>query len=204
MNTNGYGASIYLGSDITLRYESVVDSESNSSVLEFETVVDLYKDSITKFTISNLLSNRINYLRGEYYSISPLLKFEIPFGELNPVLITNISFLYNNIDVTNKSVNNIIYFSYEGEFDKGSSFALLLNDPVSILKNGDLDSSDFRFSKWNSSTSMFQIEFTVPANTQPGHIPFKLYGNSNPNYNPIDSTMLPLSAQLFIISSSKL
>ncbi|KAM9966270.1 hypothetical protein ACTFIR_006475 [Dictyostelium discoideum] len=202
VNTNGFGASIYLGSDITLRYESVVDSESNNSVLQFETVVDLYKYSITKFTISNLLSNRISYLIDEYYSISPLLKFEIPFGDLNPVLITNISFLYNKIDVTNKSVNNIIYFNYEGEFDKVRSFALLLKDPVSILTNGDLDSSDFRFSKWNSSISMYQIEFTVPANTQPGHIPFKLYINSNPNYNPIDSTMLPLSSQLFIISSN--
>ncbi|KAM9981512.1 hypothetical protein ACTFIY_003817 [Dictyostelium cf. discoideum] len=202
VNTNGFGASIYLGSDITLRYESVVDSESNDSVLEFETVVDLYKHSITKFTISNLLSNRIEYQRGEYYSISPLLKFEIPFNDLNPVLITNILFLYNNIDVTNKSVDNIIYFNYEGEFQKDISFALLLNDPVSKLINGDLDSSDFRFSKWNSTISKYQIEFTVPANTQPGHIPFKIYVNSNPNYNPIDSTILPLSSQLFIISSN--
>ncbi|KAN0003891.1 hypothetical protein ACTFIZ_010044 [Dictyostelium cf. discoideum] len=202
VNTNGFGGSIYLGSDIALRYESVVNSESNNSVLEFETVVDLYKYTITTITIENLLSNRIEYKLGDYYSISPLLKTEIPFGNINPLLITNISFLYNNIDVTNKSVNNIIYFNYEGEFDKDRPFALLLNDPVSILKNGDSDSSDLRFSKWNSTISMYQIEFTVPANTQSGHIPFTLYVNPNSNYNSIDSTILPLSAQLFIISSN--
>ncbi|KAN0027245.1 hypothetical protein ACTFIU_009935 [Dictyostelium citrinum] len=224
VKTNGYGAFIGLGdvNTIALRYESMIDSESNinDTQLVFETVVDTFDNVFNDIIVFDILGIPNRFKVGEYFSSNPLSIIDNFYNNnYNQFFIKNITFLSNNnnedIDVTNKSVENIIYFTYDSDdgsfIDEERPIGFMLMDPVTLAKYSKnnnnnnykqhLDSiKTLRYSTWNSTISMYQIIFTIPANTQAGHIPYRLHIGSN--LPPLDSDFLPISAQLFIKSSN--
>ncbi|KAM9973350.1 hypothetical protein ACTFIR_012726, partial [Dictyostelium discoideum] len=203
---NGYGAFVGIGdvNTIVLRYESMIDSESFGNEIVFASVIDTYRYPIDKFIVFDRLGQTNTYSIGQYYSVDPLLKINSFYeNNNNLLLIDNITFFNNYMDIINKSVDNVLYFTYNGRrMDNDEKpIGFMLMDVVTLAKNSKypFNSSTLYFSTWNSTISMYQIEFKVPANTQPGHIPYRFFINSYST--PLDSEFLPSSAQLYVTLS---
>ncbi|EGC33480.1 hypothetical protein DICPUDRAFT_36676, partial [Dictyostelium purpureum] len=117
--------------------------------------------------------------------------------------IRDVSFLYNNIDVTNKTVYNSMYFNYSSNVPRDTPFILYLNGddiktPRVIYSLAGNEIPFYAF--WNSTIELFQIDFIIPANSQPSNnYPYNLIVNrvyTLPNY------ALPASCQLRVKSSN--
>ncbi|EAL70414.1 EGF-like domain-containing protein [Dictyostelium discoideum AX4] len=211
---NGYEAFVGIGdvNTIALRYESMIDSESIGDEIVFAAVIDTYRYPIDKFIVFDRLGQTETYSIGQYYSVNPLLKIDSFYENNNKnnnnnnnlLLINNITFFNNFIDIINKSVDNVVYFTYNGgRMDNDEKpIGFMLMDVVTLVKNSKyhFNSSTLYFSTWNSTISMYQIKFKIPANTQPGHIPYRFFINSYST--PLDSEFLPSSAQLYVTLSN--
>ncbi|KAN0036178.1 hypothetical protein ACTA71_005482 [Dictyostelium dimigraforme] len=180
------------------KYETLGSGNISNSV--FEIVWD-YGININSFNYKTY-EGTINILNpNDLYWLSPNKRVTFPtFKAYDISSITDISFLYNNINITNKSVSNIMYFKIKGYDSQNQippTISLQLNDPVSTYAFS-LDILVKYFAKWNKVMGMFQIEFKIPANTLSGVIPYYLAFNQ---YYLIDSSNLPNSSQLFVNSN---
>ncbi|KAM9984743.1 hypothetical protein ACTFIY_009176 [Dictyostelium cf. discoideum] len=140
-----------------------------------------------------------NFVSDNYYSMDPLAKYTEPVENLNKFLIENVTFKNNYIDVTNKSAANVIYFNYNGTIDPNRLPYFCLTDTVTYSDISNIQYDSIRYAIWNSTLLKYQIEFTIPANTQPGSVPYLIILNYR---TKLSSELLPLSAQLFVTSEN--
>ncbi|KAN0000499.1 hypothetical protein ACTFIZ_000939 [Dictyostelium cf. discoideum] len=155
------------------------DSENDNNF--FEIIIDTVFFFPNQYLIADLYGNYRRYHISDYLKMDPISKIEPPYilKDVDIYSVSNIEYLYNDVDITNSSVSNIIYFNFSNQnVEPNRPMALVLLDRVSInnLKNTDIDeligTSKLFYSKWNSTKKMFEIEFTIPANTQSGILPW--------------------------------
>ncbi|KAM9994761.1 hypothetical protein ACTFIY_000949 [Dictyostelium cf. discoideum] len=114
--------------------------------------------------------------------------------------LVQVSFLYNDIDITDQSVDNIMFFTFNNIEDyKDLSIGFYLTDEKS-LKDIRFENSiftilypNYKFAVWDQTTNRFRVNFKVPANTLPGNISYALVLD---NKNLIDSNYLSNEYQL--------
>ncbi|KAK5578670.1 hypothetical protein RB653_008343 [Dictyostelium firmibasis] len=185
---------MYLENDFTYKlvgFESLVNLEKGGIGL-YEFVFSYRTIKFSYIRVFDSMGRTKTYSIGDYISLNPVSTVYSSHGEFNSFLFYNVSFLLNDIDVTNKSVDNILYFNYDG-IDINTPTILILCDYVSYPQLENMS-----FASWNSTILKFQIQFTVPANTQLGYIPFILMiGNGG----PLISEVLPDSYQLRVKST---
>ncbi|KAN0019692.1 hypothetical protein ACTFIU_002914 [Dictyostelium citrinum] len=173
---------------------------------------EIVLDRIKIISQSGLI-NEINI--GEPFSISnPNQIITISQIKLNEFNYNNdlsdISFLYNNVNVTNQSVSNIMFINFTNiEKYKNQTIGLYLLDSKSLRDEnfdgalvGNFDKnifgSKYYFSEFDPINNRFQIRFNIPANILPGKLDFLLaFSQSLRIYSP----SLPDNFQLNITSS---
>ncbi|EGC40605.1 hypothetical protein DICPUDRAFT_146524 [Dictyostelium purpureum] len=111
--------------------------------------------------------------------------------------IKDVSFLYNDIDITNRRHYNILYFNYPTDIPRETLFKLTPNDP-GVISNPTIDPSlqnkgtiSF-FSKWNETKQSFQIEFYVESNSLSSNtnFPFTISYSTYELYSSMLNTQL--------------
>ncbi|KAM9969558.1 hypothetical protein ACTFIR_001394 [Dictyostelium discoideum] len=185
---------IYIHNDVgykVIGFESLVRMENDVGLYEF--VYDYKTNQFVGLDVYDTLGRSRKYNVGDFISLNPITTINPSHQKLNSYFIHNVSFLLNDIDVTNKSVDNILFFNYDG-IDTNTPIIFILSDYVSLVYQID----NITYGTWNSTISKFQIEFTVPANTQLGFFPWVfMIGNGV----PLISEVLPDSYQLRIKST---
>ncbi|EAL65077.1 EGF-like domain-containing protein [Dictyostelium discoideum AX4] len=158
---------------------NLFDSENDN--VFYEIVIDTVFYFPNQYYVVDVYENYRRYYIGDYLNMNPISKIEPPqiLKDVDIYSVSNIEYLFNDVDITNSSISNIIYFNFSNQnVQLNRPMALVLLDRVSInnLKNTDVDeqigTSKLFYSKWNSTKKMFQIEFTIPANTQSGILPW--------------------------------
>ncbi|KAN0041429.1 hypothetical protein ACTFIV_003968 [Dictyostelium citrinum] len=157
-------------------------ASENNGIVYYEIVVDTVFYFPRDYYLQDIHSNYIHYYINDYLNANPESIIEVPkiLKDVDIYSVSNIEYLYNDVDITNSSVSNIIYFNFSNQFvEPNRPMALVLLDRVSTnnLKNTDdgdelIGTSKLFYSKWNSTKKMFQIEFIIPANTQSGVLPW--------------------------------
>ncbi|KAN0025636.1 hypothetical protein ACTFIU_008516 [Dictyostelium citrinum] len=174
--------------------------------------VNLGSDLQNSVSINNELDFDNGYFPTYPFSITnPDQILVLPEIKLNSSLnyykdIKDISFLYNNVHVTNQSVDNIMYFTFDNiENYKNLAIGFSLTDPKSLKDNyyhSDLAmqyNHNYIFAKWDESNGRFSVMFKMPANTVPGVQDWTL---TFAKYNTLINTALPDEYQLKIISEN--
>ncbi|EGC39938.1 hypothetical protein DICPUDRAFT_147248 [Dictyostelium purpureum] len=136
----------------------------------------------------------------QYYDIKNIKYFAHPsFNDegFDYFAITYAKMLYSEIDVTNKTAGNILYFNISN-INQNTPVSLVLYDP--IRQGYGLQNKDFWPATWNSYLELFQIEFFVKANSHPGKIPYSLFFDKQ---NNVPSSSLPDDALFTIISKNE-
>ncbi|KAK5579160.1 hypothetical protein RB653_008839 [Dictyostelium firmibasis] len=144
------------------------------------------------FSVSNpsqILSISQNKLKGFSYSND----------------LSDVSFLYNNVNVTNQMVSNIMYFNFTNvDIYRNQTFGLYLLDSKS-LRDENYDSllfenlgSKYYFAEFDPIQNRFQVKFHISANILPGKLDYTIAFSQS---SRIYSASLPESFQLNITSS---
>ncbi|KAN0042454.1 hypothetical protein ACTFIV_005019 [Dictyostelium citrinum] len=139
---------------------------------------------------------------------NPTNLFQFPsikFNEFNFEDLVNITFLYKNVDVSNQSISNIIYFNFTNISNyKDISIGFSLMDPKTLadnqydqLLNVGTPNENYIFAEWVDNR--YQVMFDIPANTMPGIANYYLTFSKEIK---IFSSELPQSAQLNLISKN--
>ncbi|KAM9981952.1 hypothetical protein ACTFIY_004266 [Dictyostelium cf. discoideum] len=178
-------------------YEKCVSDEDQNP--SFEIFVNSW-NSFQFIEIINLCGYKKTYDIGSFVGINPPKRLMLPLlmTENDIFSIENVTFLYNNVNVIDKSVSNLMSFNYSDVTDTRKPFGLYILDETSGFLNKYDEKSVF-FSKWNPIKKMFEIEFFVKANSREGVLPWML--TSGNNYASLINSFLPLSCQLFINQS---
>ncbi|KAN0053022.1 hypothetical protein ACTA71_012503 [Dictyostelium dimigraforme] len=174
--------------------------------------VNLGSDDQNSLTLVNEMDYSTFY--SPVYPFSPYNTDQIlilPQIQLNDTVnynrdIKDISFKFNNVHVTNQSVDNIMYFTFDNiENYKDLSIGFSLTDPKS-LKDINFQSDVFlkynlkyTFAKWDELNGRFSVMFKMPANIVPGVLDWTL---TFAKYNTLVNTALPDKYQLNIISEN--
>ncbi|KAM9980023.1 hypothetical protein ACTFIZ_006278 [Dictyostelium cf. discoideum] len=188
--------------------ESLVSGDIKNGV--FEILYDAVKYGPTNNLIS--IYNHLDSV-SSYYSNSILtqtIQVILPSIQLKSFDhlkdIKDISFMFNNVDITDQTVDNIIYFSFNNiDNYKNSPIGFRLIDPRTLQDSIFLDIYTFEafnylnsvhsFAIWDEINSIFFIKFRIPANTSPGVLDWMLIFN---NENYVLNTQLPDEFQLRI------
>ncbi|KAK5579904.1 hypothetical protein RB653_009592 [Dictyostelium firmibasis] len=197
--------------------EKLVSGTSSNGVWEYVTDISIPSQPFDDIDSSNIKitnsfdMNDVYVLSDEEpYSIeNPFLTLSAPNIKLknNNYLndITNVSFLYNDIDMTDQPIDNIMFFSFKNIDDyRDLSIGFYLTDQKSLkdigFENGVVLylNPNYRFAVWDNTKAVFKVLFKVPANTLPGKISYSLVFNRR---NSIDSNSLPKEFQLRATSS---
>ncbi|KAN0040070.1 hypothetical protein ACTA71_011955 [Dictyostelium dimigraforme] len=147
---------------------------------------------INDVVVYDYFGNRIygNSLTQSFYSINPPLYYDQSIFRPYILGIQNVSFLFNNIDTSNRSVDNIMYLNFT---DPNASIRVFF-----LYHYNNDQSFDFMdYAVWNSTIKMFQMEFTIPANYKSGQLSYTL----SMGVCSISSYFLPDSYQLNVTSS---
>ncbi|KAN0042657.1 hypothetical protein ACTA71_011467 [Dictyostelium dimigraforme] len=182
----------------------------------FDGVWETVYDGILGGKALKMNSLTINSFCGAYSSYrsdSPLSikdpnkRFQLPsieFNEFNFEDLVNITFLYNNIDITNQTVSNIMYFNFTNINNyKDMAIGFSLMDPKTLADN-EFDAllnpkhtmdDHFLFAEWVDNR--YQVMFDIPANTMVGIANYYLTFSKEIK---IFSSELPQSSQLNLIS----
>ncbi|KAK5575300.1 hypothetical protein RB653_010558 [Dictyostelium firmibasis] len=193
--------------------ESLVSGDTKNGVWEYlYDGVNLGGDTKNSISISSEMDTSTSYFPGLPFSISDINQtILLPQIELNSPVnyyrdIKDISFMFNNVHVTNQSVDNIMYFTFDNINNyKNLSIGFTLTDPKS-LKDINYQSDIFMtlnlkyiFAQWDESKGRFSVMFKMPANTVPGVLDWTL---TFAKYNTLINTALPEKYQLNIISEN--
>ncbi|KAN0038835.1 hypothetical protein ACTA71_001027 [Dictyostelium dimigraforme] len=184
---NGIWEYIYFGEEITLDTIKIVTQSGSIKEIRCGQPFSIINPKQI-ITISQINLNGFNYS-----------------NDLN-----DISYLYNNVNVTNQMVSNIMYISFmDNEKYKNQTIGLYLLDSKSLRDEnfdgtlvGNFDKnifgSKYYFSEFDQMNNRFQIRFNIPANILPGKLDFILsFSQSLRLYSPT----LPLNFQLNITSN---
>ncbi|EGC35504.1 hypothetical protein DICPUDRAFT_152166 [Dictyostelium purpureum] len=175
----------YKSGTVELLYNyKYTDNSTNETNLK-----DKMKFNIILYDLS---LNSIRLTKGEYFSISPNKYLSFPTGfDLNSNFATSdiksVSFLFNNIDLTNNSGYNIMYIKLSGQVQ---SLKLTIKPQFEVFEI---------FGTWNQTSLAYQFIFYLPGNIMPGVLSYSL---SLPTSNYIFNTQLPSAYQLNIISNN--
>ncbi|EGC40450.1 hypothetical protein DICPUDRAFT_74023 [Dictyostelium purpureum] len=141
---------------------------------------DLYGIGVYEFTVLNNYNSFFVYdqvsSEGIFFSNSIITNIDddaFRFYQIPPYAIyqiKDVSFLYNDIDVLNHRLYNVMYFDYSGNIPINSSF-IMTNFGTQYQFNKE---SPIFYSSWNESIKKFQIIFYIEANTAPGPYQFNL------------------------------
>ncbi|KAN0006579.1 hypothetical protein ACTFIU_003293 [Dictyostelium citrinum] len=185
---------------------------SNPDYHTYEIVIDTFSHYPEIITYKDIYGYSQDFKIGKI--INPGSPNRIPYPpklqDVDMFSISNISYLYQIVDVTNKTIQNIIYFNFTSPIEKDRVIGFQLLDRVSLnqIKNDGI--GRVYYSQWNSTIRMFQVEFEIPSNTQSGVIPWKLvFGgwsyisdNYEGNSATLFSSYLSKSVQLTCISNN--
>ncbi|KAM9980022.1 hypothetical protein ACTFIZ_006277 [Dictyostelium cf. discoideum] len=118
--------------------------------------------------------------------------------------IKDISFMFNDVDITDQTVDNIMYFSFNNiDNYKNLPIGFTLTDPRTLQDSDFINefntvnvlNSVYSFAIWDEINSRFYIKFRIPANTSPGVLDWMLIFNKK---NYVLNTQLPDEYQLRI------
>ncbi|KAM9963161.1 hypothetical protein ACTFIW_006384 [Dictyostelium discoideum] len=154
--------------------------------------------SYLKFVLYDNVEFSQTFYEGDYYSINPIKRIILPdlISNVNFDIykIENFKFLKidNPIDITNKSISNRLYFNYSNIDNVNRPIGFILLDPLSFDTVNPFLSNKIYYAKWVKEIGLFVVDFIIPANTQPGLLPWMLYFNYNVQ---LFSSNLPLESQ---------
>ncbi|EGC39667.1 hypothetical protein DICPUDRAFT_96479 [Dictyostelium purpureum] len=162
----------------------------------YEIPIDFEVDIVYGFIhITDFCNNVKKFQNHDYISNQLGLQLTIPFYNWEIVDLTSIkdvSFSFNNIDVSKQHVSNIIYFNYPNYDIKNAPFSLKLPN-IEPMNQLGYKVQEF-YGHWNSTLNKFQIEFVVPKNSRSGKFDYSL----SLGINSIDSRSFPDNYQLTI------
>ncbi|KAM9970805.1 hypothetical protein ACTFIR_002669 [Dictyostelium discoideum] len=202
------------GAYIRIGTESLVNGDNKNGVWEFlHDGVKLGSDYVNSFIIENFYDLNLGYQPSYPFSISdtdqtlvlPEIKLSDKINFYND--IKDITFKFNNVHITNQSVDNILYFTFDNiENYKDLSIGFSLNDPKSLKDmnyqrdiNNQINFNDYTFAQWDESNSRFSVMFKMPANVIPGVLDWSLTFSK---YYSLISTALPDQYQLKVVSEN--
>ncbi|EGC37467.1 hypothetical protein DICPUDRAFT_149957 [Dictyostelium purpureum] len=161
-------------------------------ILDFE-IIHLEKEMyLLRLEIS--AQNSLYYIKDKtnnrnYYGVEVLVS-----GDLNQAYfqsIKQVSFLYNDIDISNHRHHNVLYFN-SSEIPKDGLVGLIIRD-ATILSNPVYTSYTYVnifYSRYNEDLKLFELEFYVECNTQLNEFNFDLYiSNIAITYQALDTKL---------------
>ncbi|KAN0031176.1 hypothetical protein ACTA71_010257 [Dictyostelium dimigraforme] len=194
--------------------ENLVSGDIKNGVFEILYDAVKYGSTSNSFTFYNHIDRSTFFTPDQPFSIlTPNSEINLPSIQLQSVDhlkdIKDISYMFNDVDITDNTVDNIMYFSFNNiEKYKNLPIGFTLIDPRSSqdmeLFNGINVYSSFilksvySFAIWDEQNSRFYIKFKIPANTSPGILDWMLVFNKE---NYLINTQLPDECQLRIIST---
>ncbi|KAN0019022.1 hypothetical protein ACTFIU_002224 [Dictyostelium citrinum] len=203
-------------SDVYIRIgtQHLVNGDNRNGFWEFlHDGVNLGTDSTNVFSIENYYDVSQTYIPTFPFSITnPDQTLALPEIKLSDKInfysdIKDITFKFNNVHVTNQSVDNIMYFTFNNiENYKDLSIGFSLNDPKTLKDiNYQKDiinlvnTLEYTFAQWDETNSRFSVMFKMPANVVPGVLDWSLtFSRSFSLLN----TALPDQYQLKVISEN--
>ncbi|KAN0000362.1 hypothetical protein ACTFIZ_000815 [Dictyostelium cf. discoideum] len=181
-------------------YESLVEGDGINGPSMYEFVYENTGSGISQIEIRSASGKSSNYYISQpsYYSSNPPKSVydATAFNTYNLYLIQNVSFLYNNLNTTNKSIDNIMYFNFTDVTKTNVEIEVVFLSNFKLLNSRKF--KEF-FAKWNSTIQMFQVEFRVPANIKTGYLNYNIKIGSI--YTNFYNQVLPASNQLYVTSS---
>ncbi|KAN0047894.1 hypothetical protein ACTA71_002282 [Dictyostelium dimigraforme] len=191
---------IIIDDEKSYRYESLVEGDGINGLSMYEIILENSGLGFTKIEIhgSSGKGEIYNVNQPSYYSIDPPKSiYDISkFNTYNLFLIQNVSFLFNNLNTTNKSIDNIMYFNFTNIEETNVEIGVTFFQYYSFFTGRKPKPN---YAKWNSTIQMFQVEFTVPANIKTGYLNYMIrVGTTSETFY---SQILPTSNQLYVTSS---
>ncbi|KAM9978351.1 hypothetical protein ACTFIY_012104 [Dictyostelium cf. discoideum] len=181
-------------------YESLVEGDGINGPSMYEFVFENIGSGIGSIDIRGSSGKISTYYTSQpsyYSSIPPKFVYDATaFNTYNVYLIQNVSFLYNNLNTTNKSIDNIMYFNFTDVTETNVELEVVFLNNFKLLNSRK---SKLFFAKWNSTIQLFQVEFRVPANVKTGYFNFNIKLGSI--YTNFYNQLLPASNQLYVTSS---
>ncbi|KAM9998402.1 hypothetical protein ACTFIY_008049 [Dictyostelium cf. discoideum] len=189
--------------------ESLVSGDIKNGV--FEILHDAVKYGPSKnsiFFFNHLDSSSVYSPDRDYSILSHTIQVVFPSIQLKSVDylkdIKDISYMFNDVDITDQIVDNIIYFSFNNISNyKNLPIGFTLTDPRTLQDSDFINEYNqdnnlnpvYSFAIWDEINSRFYIKFRIPANTSPGVLDWMLVFNKE---NYILNTQLPDEYQLRI------
>ncbi|KAN0031158.1 hypothetical protein ACTA71_010239 [Dictyostelium dimigraforme] len=194
--------------------ENLVSGDIKNGIFELLCDTVKYDPNPNWFHLYNHIGKSTTFKLDQPYSIStPNLRINLPTIQLKSVEhlkdIKNISYMFNDVDITDKTVDNIMYFSFNNINNyKNLPIGLALMDPRTLQDTefspgvysyySIILESVYNFAIWDEQNSKFYIKFRIPANTSPGVLDWMLVFDRN---NYLLNTQLPDEYQLRVIST---
>ncbi|KAN0023963.1 hypothetical protein ACTFIV_008356 [Dictyostelium citrinum] len=140
-------------------------------------------DQLIWVSIYDAMGLTKDYNDGDVISLDPLITFNLP-SEVKFVLsitsFNNITFLKNNLDMTDDSYN-IMYIDFNDNVPTGKSLSLVLLDIISFPIERHNTGSNMMIKrpfKYNNQTKKYECKFILPKNNMFGNIHYIIfYGN---------------------------
>ncbi|EGC33472.1 hypothetical protein DICPUDRAFT_80754 [Dictyostelium purpureum] len=160
----------------SLGYESLVSGNLSIGTYEFiykhsDQMVYFYDQTFSVFALNRDQIVTINNQEPVYFNGPPRVIFDM-------TLIKDVSFLYNDLDITYHRHYNVFYFNYSDSVPRETIFRMVPKDLNMIQDSLSMIYSPKSFvSTWNNTLNLFQIEFFIEANTEIGTRHFFLVSN---------------------------
>ncbi|EAL66264.1 hypothetical protein DDB_G0282809 [Dictyostelium discoideum AX4] len=190
--------------------ESLVFGDIKNGVFEIFYDVIKYGSTSNSYYFYNHLDKSSLFNQNQPFSIeTPNLRINLPTIEQNVNYlkdVKDISFMFNDVDITDQIVDNIMYFSFNNiDNYKNLPIRFTLIDPRTLQDSDFYNGINFEvfntlnsvysFAIWDEINSRFYIKFKIPANTSPGVLDWMLVFNKE---NHFLNTQLPDEYQLRI------
>ncbi|KAM9957719.1 hypothetical protein ACTFIW_012688 [Dictyostelium discoideum] len=152
------------------------DTLMSTDYYTYEIVIDTFLHYPEIITYEDIYGYTQDFKIGEITNPKSLKRIPYPpkLQDVDIFSISDLSYLHQVVDVTNKTVSNIIYFNFTKPVEKDRVIGFQLLDRVSLNQIENDGIGKVYYSKWNSTIKLFQVEFDIPSNTQSGVIPWKL------------------------------
>ncbi|EAL63991.2 EGF-like domain-containing protein [Dictyostelium discoideum AX4] len=153
-----------------------MDTFISTDYYTYEIVIDTFLHYPEIITYEDIYGYTQDFKIGEITSPKSLKRIPYPpkLQDVDIFSISDLSYLHQVVDITNKTVSNIIYFNFTKPIEKERVIGFQLLDRVSLNQIENDGIGKVYYSKWNSTIKLFQVEFEIPSNTQSGVIPWKL------------------------------
>ncbi|EGC34405.1 hypothetical protein DICPUDRAFT_153392 [Dictyostelium purpureum] len=154
----------FRGGSTSLGAETLVSGTFENGIFEF-----VASPNIFPINIYDNIGLNLEISDSMVVNINPIEIFEVPLSDnIDIYSIQNVSFLYNDINVTDTRVYNVLYFSYNSLVPKDTVFVLVpLGGVIQDVANPINSSNENMFySSYNYQKNSFEIEFYIEENSQ--------------------------------------